>query len=137
MKVPVKLVACALFLMIPCLSVAAEEKASSGSNSGSSMQGMQGMKHQGGMGMGMMGMMMNMSDEHFRDMQEDMLKMHDIINRINATKDPAEKKKLKEEHLQMMKAHHAKMMGHMQMMQQGSGMQGNMKMHHQSGQMQQ
>lgn len=86
-----------------------------------------GMQHGmgGGMGMhhgmgGMGGMMMNMSDEekdkHMRGMQEHMLKMHDLSNRILAEKDPAKKENLMKEQLDLMKAHHAehhaKMMQH-------------------------
>lgn len=86
-------------------------------------QGM-GMNHNMGGGMGMVmhhgmggmmgGMMMGMSDEekdkHMRSMQEHMLKMHDLSNRILAEKDSAQKEQLKNEQLQLIKAHHAEMM---------------------------
>lgn len=82
-----------------------------------------GMHH--GMGMGMMGggmggMMANMTeeqkDQHFRSMQEHMLAMHDLSNQILAEKDLAKKEKLKNQQLQLMKAHHAQMMQHHQAM---------------------
>ena len=79
-----------------------------------------GMQHgMGGMGMhrgmgGMMGMMAGMSEEekdkHLRSMQDHMLKMHDLSNKILAEKDPTKQEELKKEQLQLMKAHHAEMM---------------------------
>ena len=76
--------------------------------------------HGPGMGMGMHhgmgGMMAGMSDEqkdkHLRGMQEHMLKMHDLSNRILAEKDSAKQELLKTEQIQLMKAHHAEMMEH-------------------------
>jgi hypothetical protein len=79
------------------------------------MQGM-GMQHgQGGMqGMGGMGMMGGMSeeqmDQHMRMMQEHMLQMHDLSDKILAATDPAEKEKLKKQQLDLMKAHKKQMM---------------------------
>ena len=77
------------------------------------MKGMGGMHH--GMG-GMMAMTEEQKDQHMRSMQEHMLKMHELSNQILAEKDPAKKEQLKNEQLQLMKAHHAQMMGgHQQM----------------------
>jgi len=86
-----------------------------------------GMQH-GGMGMGMHhgmggmgGMMAGMSDEqkekHMRDMQEHMLKMHDLSNQILAEKDATKKEALKKQQLDLMKSHHADMMERHQQMQ--------------------
>lgn len=89
---------------------------------GMGMGGGMGMHHgMGGMGMhqgmgGMHGMMAGMSEEekdkHMRSMQEHMLKMHDLSNQILAEKDSAKKEQLKNEQIQLMKAHHAEMMSH-------------------------
>lgn len=74
-----------------------------------------GMDMPQGMGMGM-GMMGNMSEEqkeqHLRSMQEHMLTMHDLSNQILAETDAVKKEQLKNQQLQLMKAHHAQMMGH-------------------------
>jgi hypothetical protein len=72
--------------------------------------------HQGmGMGMGMMGgMTEEQKNEHMRAMQEHMLKMHDLSNQILSEKDPAKKESLKNQQLELMKAHHAQMMEHRQ-----------------------
>ena len=72
-------------------------------------------KHQG---MGMMGMMGGMSEEHLRAMQEHMLLMHDYSNQILAEIDPAKKAQLKNQQLELMKAHQAQMMQHHQQMMQ-------------------
>jgi hypothetical protein len=70
-----------------------------------------------GMGMGMgMGMMGGMDEEHLRGMQEHMLMMHDYSNKILAEKDPAKQAELKNQQLELMKAHHAQMMQHGQQM---------------------
>ncbi|MGR8933025.1 MAG: hypothetical protein ACU837_01385 [Gammaproteobacteria bacterium] len=79
------------------------------------MQGKGMPQGQGGThGMGMMNMMGGMSeeqrDQHLRMMQEHMLQMHDLSDKILAAKDPKEKEKLKEQQLQLMKAHKAQMM---------------------------
>ncbi|MGJ0485553.1 MAG: hypothetical protein ACR65R_13645 [Methylomicrobium sp.] len=88
---------------------------------------MQGMKMQGGMqgmnmpsgqcdmqGMGCMGMMGEMNNEqteqHMRMMQEHMLQMQDLSNKILAATDPVEKEKLKKQQLDLMKAHRQQMM---------------------------
>ena len=120
----------ALLLLLPLgmVSLAAEPQ-----NTAEPMQGMsqhQGMdmsKHQGmdmnksqgtgtaakhqGMGMGMMG---GMDEEHLRSMQEHMLMMHDYSNKILAEKDPAKQAQLKNQQLELMKAHQAQMMQHRQ-----------------------
>lgn len=67
------------------------------------------------MGMGMMGgMTEEQRNEHLRSMQEHMLKMHDLSNQILSEKDPAKKETLKNQQLELMKAHHAKMKEHRQ-----------------------
>ena len=92
-----------------------------GMQRGKGMQG-GGMGMQGGKGMnkGMMGGMGGMSDEqkeqHMRAMQEHMLMMHELSNKIIAEKDPKKKQELKDQQLEMMKAHRAQMMKHMQQM---------------------
>ena len=80
------------------------------------------------MGMGKhrgMGMMMSPEerDTHLRAAQEHMLQMHDLSTRILAESDPKKKDQLKNEQLQLMKAHHEQMMA--QRMEK-------MQMHHQS-----
>ena len=69
-------------------------------------------------GMGMMGMMAGMTEEqktaHMRSMQEHILQMHDLSNQILSEKDAAKKEALKNQQLELMKAHHAQMMGHSQ-----------------------
>lgn len=86
---------------------------------GMKMQGgMQGMNMQSGQcdmqGMGCMGMMGEMNseqmDQHMRMMQEHMLQMQDLSNKILAATDPAEKEKLKKQQLDLMKAHRQQMM---------------------------
>lgn len=80
-----------------------------------------------GMGMGKhLGMMENMSaeekEQHMRAMQEHMLEMHDLSNKILAAKDPKEKEVLKDKQLELMKAHKQKMMVRHRMMKQGGQM---------------
>ena len=71
-------------------------------------------KPMSGMGMGMMGMMMSMSDEQLearmKSMQVHMLMMHDLSNQILAESDPNKKQDLKNQQIELMKAHHKKMM---------------------------
>lgn len=70
--------------------------------------------HQG-MGMGMMGgMTEEQKNAHMRAMQDHMLQMHDLSNQILSEKDPAKKETLKNQQLDLMKAHHAQMMEHRQ-----------------------
>lgn len=66
----------------------------------------------GGMGMEheMGGMDPAKMAEHLKDKQEHMLMMHDLSNKILAEKDPQKQQALKDQQLELMKAHHAKMM---------------------------
>lgn len=48
--------------------------------------------------------------EHLKQKQEHMLLMHDLSNKILAEKDPQRQKALKEQQLELMKAHHLEMM---------------------------
>ncbi|MEN8259337.1 MAG: hypothetical protein ABFS02_01900 [Pseudomonadota bacterium] len=97
-----------------CVSVSAEEQPKAEPQGAAPMKGMgRGMGRMGGMGMA--GMTEEQKDQHMRKMQENKLKMHDLMTRINASQDPKERDQLKEEHLQLMKAHHAKMMQQRQM----------------------
>lgn len=75
--------------------------------------------HQGMGGMGMMpGMTEEQKSQQLRSFQEYQLKMHDLSNQILAEKDPAKQQQLKNNQLELMKAHHAQMMEHrMQKMQ--------------------
>jgi hypothetical protein len=73
-------------------------------------------------------MMMNeeMREQHLKQRQEHMLKIHELSNKILAAKDDKERERLKGEQLQLMKehekAHHQMMQQHMQqMMQHGGG----------------
>lgn len=86
----------------------------------------QGRMHKGmGMGGMHMGMMGNMSEEEkdkrMRSMQKHMLKMHDLSNKILATKNFEAKNRLKEQQIALMKAHMEKMMAHHKMMKQHQG----------------
>lgn len=74
------------------------------------MQGMpmQGMPMQGMPGMGMHGDMM--STEHLKEMQTYILLMHDLSNKILAEKDPKKQQALKDQQLEVMRAHMAEMM---------------------------
>jgi hypothetical protein len=78
----------------------------------------------GGMGAGMM-----MNDDRLKQMQEHLLKMHELSSKILAATDPKEKDRLKAEQLELMKEHeklhHMMMQQHMQeMMKNKGGMQG-------------
>lgn len=77
----------------------------------------QGMPGMGGM-QGMMHMSPEQMDKHMRSMQSHMLMMHDYSNRILSEKDPKKKQSLKDEQLELMKAHHMQMMKHRQQMRQ-------------------
>lgn len=62
-------------------------------------------------GMGMQGRMSDAErDQHLRMSQEHMLKMHDLSNRILSETDEKKKEQLKNEQLELMKAHHDQMM---------------------------
>ncbi|CAG1020536.1 hypothetical protein DOJK_00410 [Patescibacteria group bacterium] len=58
-----------------------------------------------------------MDEEHLKAMQEHILAMHDLSNQILAEKDPAKKEQLKQQQRDLMKSHHASMMGHTPKMQ--------------------
>ncbi|EIC30278.1 MULTISPECIES: hypothetical protein [Methylomicrobium] len=49
-------------------------------------------------------------ERHLRMNQEQMLKMHDLSNRILSETDPKKKEQLKNEQLELMKTHHEQMM---------------------------
>ena len=66
---------------------------------------------------------MAMNPQQMQQMQQSMLKMHDLMHQIQAAKTPEERQKLKQQHLQMMQAHTQMMMP---MMMQGMGGQGGM-----------
>jgi hypothetical protein len=102
---------CLLSLPISMLAQAGEHDMQ-GMGMHDGMKGMQGMdKHdgmKGGMqGMGMHGDMMAdmMSPEHLKQMQAHMLLMHDLSNKILAEKDPKKQQALKDQQLEIMKAH--------------------------------
>ncbi|MGR8941425.1 MAG: hypothetical protein ACU83P_07525, partial [Gammaproteobacteria bacterium] len=117
---PIKSATVALFLMLPVSMAAQAENPSATPEAKPSMEmpkgkGM-GMQHgKGAMG----GMTEEQKEQHLKMMQEHMLQMHDLSNRILAETDPAKKEQLKTEQLQLMKAHHQKEMMHrMERMQQ-------------------
>jgi hypothetical protein len=67
--------------------------------------------HHPDMGMGGMGGMSDAEQQqHFQAMQAHMLMMHDLSNKILAEQDPAKKEQLKNQQLEIMQAHHKKMM---------------------------
>lgn len=55
-------------------------------------------------------------DKSMQNMQDSMLKMHELMNRILQAKDPQEIQRLKQEHLQLMNEHMQMMHEHMPMM---------------------
>lgn len=63
---------------------------------------------------------MKMSEEqrniHLRSMQAHMLMMHDYANKILSEKNPKKKQILKDEQLELMKAHHMQMKAHREKM---------------------
>ncbi|PKM12711.1 MAG: hypothetical protein CVV13_04230 [Gammaproteobacteria bacterium HGW-Gammaproteobacteria-3] len=75
-----------------------------------------GMNMHQGMANRMAGMSEEQKDQHMRAMQEHMLTMHELSDKIIAEQDPAKKQALKDQQLELMKAHKAQMMGHMQKM---------------------
>ena len=63
-----------------------------------------GMDMNQGIGTGAVGgMTLDQKDQHMRAMQEHMLMMHDLSNRILAETDPVKKEQLKNQQLQLMK----------------------------------
>jgi len=73
-----------------------------------SMQGMQGQ--------GKMQMSEEQKEMHMRSMQAHMLMMHDYANNILSEKDLKKKQALKDEQLELMKAHHMQMKAHREKM---------------------
>lgn len=63
-----------------------------------------------GMGHDMSGMDPAKMTEHLKSKQEHMLMMHDLSNKILAEKDPQKQQALKDQQLELMKAHHMQMM---------------------------
>lgn len=101
-----------VFLMLASVSMVsiAEEKMSDMQHGNNPKQGMD-MKMGKGMGMGMMGSMNEeQKDMHMRTMQAHMLQMHDLSDKILAEKDPKKKQQLKDDQLELMKAHMSQMM---------------------------
>lgn len=49
-------------------------------------------------------------EEHLKERQEHLLKMHDLSNKILAETDPQKQQALKDQQLELMKAEHANMM---------------------------
>lgn len=73
--------------------------------------------HQGPMSGDMMGMEHGMGKmdpakltEHLKKRQEQMLLIHDLSNKILAEKDPQKQQALKDQQLELMRAHHMEMM---------------------------
>lgn len=112
---PFKIVPAALLLLLPLSLVHAESNNAPAAPEKPMMNMPKGMGMHHSMG-GMRGGMGNMSeqerDQHLRMKQEHMLKLHDLSNRILAETDPKKKEALKNEQLELMKAHHMQMMSH-------------------------
>lgn len=109
MKPMKKIVSAALFLLLPLGIGHAESPAAPAAADDQQMDMPRGMgMHRG---MGKMGQMSEEErDKHLRAHQENMLKLHDLSNRILAESDPKKKEQLKNEQLEMMKAHQAQKM---------------------------
>lgn len=140
MKTSLRYTAAALVLCSIGSTGFAEEPQSQPSTGQHQMGGNKGMGGGGMGGGGMGGMMGNMSDEqreeHIRQAQDHMLKMHELMNQILAAKDDQERERLKEEQRKLMREHHKQhqeMMRHrmQQMRRHGGG-----QMQHGDGQMQ-
>jgi hypothetical protein len=103
----------ALLLLLPVsmVSLAADTKTVPEFKQGTEMHQSMGV-------IDMMGMSEDQKDIQLRKLQEHHLMMHDLSNQIFAEKDPAKKEQLKNQQLQIMKAHHAQMMGNRQQMKQ-------------------
>jgi Spy/CpxP family protein refolding chaperone len=105
---PIKITAATLFLMltISLASHAGSPTAPAAPDEPMNMQKGMGMHR----GMGMGGQMTEAErDQHLRMYQEHMLKMHDLSNRILSETDEKKKDQLKNEQLELMKAHHEQM----------------------------
>lgn len=126
MKHIYKAIAICLLTMPLSMAAYAAEHDMSGMGQHEGMKGMSemgkhdGMKGMPGMGMhdgmegtgthdGMPGMGM-MSPEHLKEKQAHILLMHDLSNKILAEKDPKKQQQLKDQQLDLMKAHMMKMM---------------------------
>lgn len=125
MKHVYKIIAICLLSMPLSMAVYADEPDMSSMEKHEGMQGkpMLGMGQHEGMqgmpmpGMGMHGMMAEMmSPEHLKEMQAHMLLMHDLSNKILAEKDPKKQQALKDQQLEVMKAHMAERMAKHQKM---------------------
>jgi len=97
-------------LMVPLSQVAMDEDQGMQKHS---PQNKQGMKMMGGKGKMMDPQKM---DQRMKKMQEHMLKMHDLSNKILAEKDPKRRQELKDQQLKLMKTHHMHMMSKMKNM---------------------
>ena len=60
------------------------------------------------------GMPGTMNPQQMQQMQQSMMKMHDVMHQMQAAKTPEERQKLQQQHMQLMQTH-------MQMMMQGMG----------------
>ena len=67
------------------------------------------------------GMQGGMDPANMQQMQQSMMKMHELMHQIQSAKTPAEREKLQQQHMQMMQSHMQMMMP---MMMQGMGGQG-------------
>ncbi len=102
MKKSLKIMALCVFLMPFSLTVSAEDEKDKNEHAEHAM-------HMGGM-------MGKMNPERLQAMQAHMLSMHDLSNKILAEKDPKKQQALKDQQIELMKAHIAeKIAKHQQM----------------------
>jgi hypothetical protein len=107
---PIKITSATFFLMLIMSSASHAGSPTAPAASDESMNMQKGMGMHRGMGMGMGGQMSEAErDQHLRMYQEHMLKMHDLSNRILSETDEKKKDQLKNEQLELMKAHHEQM----------------------------
>jgi hypothetical protein len=111
---PIKITAAPLFLMLimSSASYAGNPTAPTAPDEPMDIQKGMGMGMHRGMGMGGHQMTEAERDQHLRTYQEHMLKMHDLSNRILSETDEKKKEQLKNEQLELMKAHHEQMRAH-------------------------
>ncbi|WP_236994033.1 hypothetical protein [Candidatus Methylomicrobium oryzae] len=103
---PIKITAATFFLSL-AFSLPSHAGSTDTPDEPMNMQQGMGMRH----GMGMKGPKSKEElEQHMRMNQEHMLKMHDLSNRILSETDPKKKEQLKNEQLELMKAHHEQMM---------------------------
>ena len=103
-----------VMIMIPLSQVAmAEDQDMQKKHHPQNRQGMDMMGGKGGMGKMMDPQKM---DQRMKKMQEHMLMMHDLSDKILAEKDPKRRQELKDQQLKLMKAHHMQMMSKMKKM---------------------